>query len=270
MRAGLADAWRGFTRGKPWARMRRELGVIGMVRALEVTHGANGWHPHLHVLVLLDRVIPVGEVFEVDGADRWVPRTLGRVIDRWREMVRRYIGAAFEPDDHHGVNLVPCHQADYVSKLGLEISDPGQKEGRSAKGRTPLQIASDYADASQGARRGRAELRAQKRRDGELWRIYCEGMRGARQLTWTRGLKAAFGIVDRADRDCAMEEEAPDSPSVVVGRIDSETWRTIRARQHNGRPLAYLILVATEKGGGPGLAKALDAVRGGNVGTVGA
>ncbi|MBB5366475.1 protein rep [Deinococcus humi] len=26
-------------------------GYVGLVRSLEVTHGDNGWHPHLHVLI---------------------------------------------------------------------------------------------------------------------------------------------------------------------------------------------------------------------------
>ena len=32
--------------------MRQVVGADGSIRALEVTHGQAGWHPHVHVLLL--------------------------------------------------------------------------------------------------------------------------------------------------------------------------------------------------------------------------
>lgn len=269
LRRSLADAWRGFTRGAAYQRFKKRHGVEGAIRALEVTHGDNGWHPHIHVLLLLKRPFDELEVFPVDGHDRWVPRDVGWVIDRWSTMVERYVGAAHVPDDSYGVTLTPCRAADYVSKLGLELSDPGVKRGRS-KGRTPLQIASDFADASAEVRAGRLASKKRKARDRWLWCRYAEAMRGARQLTWTRDLKKRFGIDDRTDREVAQDEEPSVNDDVVIGTLTAEQWKTIRARRVNGTPASYYVLACAERGGGPGLRKAVADVVEGRVGIVGA
>lgn len=281
LRKALANAWRATTRGNAWKGFVRRHGVAGWVRALEVTHSeANGWHPHIHVLLLFERELPEREIFETDVGLRWLPRDVGWLVDRWRDMVVRYIGAAHEPDDNFGVTLTPCHAADYVSKLGLEISDPGKKRGRGG-GRTPLQLAAQFADVAQELRKLErrrrvdssrlSELRRRKSRLSQLWRGYCEAMRGARQLTWSRGLKARFGIQDRTDLEVAQEEEpACDDQSVVVGTIRAETWKGIRARRVGNTTAAYYCLRAAEQGGGPGLRKAVADIEAGRVGIVGA
>ena len=270
MRKDFANAWRGFTRGAAWKRFCERHKVIGWVRSLEITHSnANGWHPHIHVLLLFADELPALEVYKVDGVTRWIPSDVGWVIERWQAMVCRYIGAEHEPDDDHGAVLSPCFSADYISKLGLEISDPGAKKGRRG-GRTPLQIASDFADASAAVKKGGSSLRRQKARDGWLWTSYCEAMRGARQLTWSRGLKAKFGIVDRTDADVAQEEEpACDDQAITVGVIDSKAWDTIRCRRVGTCSAAYYVLRAAEIGGGPGLRKAVAEIVSGRCGVLG-
>lgn len=267
LRMALADAWRGFTRGAAWERFRRSHGVVGSVRAVEVTHGANGWHPHIHVLLLFEQKLPDRQLFTVDGRVRWVPSTIGWLIDRWRTMVVRYLGDEHEPDDEHGLTLAPCFAADYLSKLGLELSDPGLKKGR-RKGRTPLEIASDYADAMQAVRAGDDRLAPRRRRDAWLWRTYCAAMLGARQLTWSRGLKKAFGIRDRTDLEVSQDEEpGADDQSVVVGKIAAADWATIRRRRVGYAGADHYCLRAAELGGGPGLRKAVQEVVTGAVGS---
>lgn len=51
---GLRKGWRAVRSGAVAQRERRELGVIGVVRSIEITHGVNGWHPHVHALVVFD------------------------------------------------------------------------------------------------------------------------------------------------------------------------------------------------------------------------
>lgn len=62
----LENVWKAL-RSKPiWKRLSAELGVVGVIRRLEVTLGANGWHPHFHVSLLCDW----GEASELRGATR--------------------------------------------------------------------------------------------------------------------------------------------------------------------------------------------------------
>lgn len=248
LRTKLADAWRGMTRGAPWRRFKAELGVSGTIRALEVTHGRNGWHPHLHIVLLTGAQPDETEVIEVDGVSRWIPPSVGWVIDRWKTMVERYVGKEHVPDDEHGVTLTPLHDARYVSKLGLEVSDPGLKIGKQGS-RTPLQIAAEWS-------------RFRHRRDAWLWRTYCEAMRGARQLTWSAGLKRKHGIRDRPDWEVAEDEELPRVDEVVVGTIDAGLWRRIRVSMTpDGTPLGWWVLRQCASGKGMGLERALNAIR---------
>ena len=50
----LENVWKAL-RSKPiWKRLSADLGVVGVIRRLEVTLGANGWHPHFHVSLMCD------------------------------------------------------------------------------------------------------------------------------------------------------------------------------------------------------------------------
>lgn len=205
VRKGIANAWRGMARGKPWERFRTALGVRGTVRALEVTHGRNGWHPHLHVLFLVRPGWEAATMPDGQPIDEWL-------TERWRSMVVRYLGEEHEPSDERGIGWTPCTDGRYLAKLGLEVSDPNKKEARGPN-RTPLQIASDLVDYG-------------RRSDSELWRSYCLGMRGARQLTWSKGLRQLAGIPDRTDAELAQDEEA-GKPTTQVLKVAGEDWRAI-------------------------------------------
>ena len=36
-----------------------QMGKIGHIKALEVTHGRNGWHPHFHLLIFTKQELPL-------------------------------------------------------------------------------------------------------------------------------------------------------------------------------------------------------------------
>src|ERR1051325_7958857 len=66
MRQQTARAWRFVCSGNPWKRVRARYG-IQFVRGAEVTHGANGWHPHLHVVLLTRRPLSDAQQRELEG-----------------------------------------------------------------------------------------------------------------------------------------------------------------------------------------------------------
>ena len=47
----MSSAWTRLWQGRRGQELRLTLGIWGHIRALEVTHGANGFHPHFHALV---------------------------------------------------------------------------------------------------------------------------------------------------------------------------------------------------------------------------
>jgi len=48
----MESTWKCFRCPSIWKRLADKLGIVGCVRRLEVTLGANGWHPHLHISFL--------------------------------------------------------------------------------------------------------------------------------------------------------------------------------------------------------------------------
>lgn len=268
VRQALANVWRATTRGEPWKRFKRRIGVYHSVRALEVTYGeVNGWHPHLHILFFLTDEIPVDEWDP--HTDRWSPvgnpdtgaSGIEWLIARWGDMVERELGVHARPDDVHGVELKPCRKESYLTKIGLEISDPGHKEGREVqpgrpRSRTPLQIAHDFV--SHGARK-----------DAGLWQAYCRDMKGARCITWSSGAKRAFGIRDRNDLELATDEQDAATDR-TVGTIASAAWSSIRGRvvdtPEGECSATYWILEQVERGGRQAFDRAVLQVATGEVG----
>jgi hypothetical protein len=117
-----------------------------------VTRGANGWHPHLHVLFLA-RDFPDDYLDEAD-----------ELSEAWADEVTKRMGGKHTPSSAHGLDLRPCDVATYLTKLGLELADP-----RAIKGRAPMAL---------------LEV-------GEIG-LYLElqlSRTRARDLTWSRGLK---------------------------------------------------------------------------------
>jgi hypothetical protein len=213
LRRAVARAWQVVTRGAPWKRHRERLGIVGTVRALEVTHGRNGWHPHLHVAVY---------------SRAWEPAELERFRDwlsaKWREAITRTTpeGKTYRaPSLEHGVTVQGLKGAEYLAKMGLagELTLAGTKAGREDH-RTPWQVLRDLTVLAHAAEPDLELLR----RDRGLWREWTQGIRGARQLTYSEGLRELYGLgeepleEDAADVQGELEPLAPGASEVV------ETW----------------------------------------------
>ena len=202
IRKGVARAWRQMQTGAPWKRFKGQVGLIGSIRACEITYGPNGFHPHLHVL-LLTRDLSNDEI-ECARVSLSV---------RWQSIVARVLGSEHVPNDRNGCDLRRCHGEDYIAKLGLELVASNTKAGR-AEHRTPFQVLNDF-------------FRDGDQNDLDIWRVYCVGIKGARMLTWSRGLRAAAGLLpEQTDEEIVAEEEA--ALAEVVAVIPGAVWDRIR------------------------------------------
>lgn len=270
LRRGLAHAWRLFCQGKTWLRFKAATGLHGGVRALEVTHGPkNGWHPHLHGVWLFH-----GEQQWDERTDEWRHELYETMQKRWARCVRhafnavgeraaRYYDTAddaahvaeyhrrrgdrlakqCEPDKRIGLKIKRCRRADYIAKLGLELTDPGSKKAKEGH-ETPTDIAYRWTTTKDPSA-------------AKLWREWCEAMKGARQLTWTVGLKHAAAVAERTDAECAEDEERGASV-VELGTLDLDEWKAVRNfPTKHGWPATLWILEQAEKKGAPGLRRAL-------------
>ena len=218
LRRGVAAAFRRFVQGRPWQSFEEDVGVLGFVRALEVTHGKNGWHPHLHILLL------VRDEKTLRARADWIS-------ERWIASVVRILGEDARPSMERGANISkPRTVAEYLTKLGLdsdeklalELTDPwARKRARNGK-RSPWEIALDAAD----------ELRlpdGERRASLKLWAEWVAGMAGAKCLTWSRGLRDAAGIGPEVDDEQDGDAEDP-TETVVEVRIPSPWFRALDYR----------------------------------------
>jgi hypothetical protein len=114
-------AWRDLLQSRAWRVFTKDYGLEWIV-AEEVTRGDNGWHPHMHALLMPRKAIDLQNV--------WTSLA-PHMHDWWCRSVKRKIGAEHEPSREHGCDLRPCDSAEYLAKLGLELADPAMVKGRS-------------------------------------------------------------------------------------------------------------------------------------------
>lgn len=166
---GLTDAWKAVTSGKAWSNWRGVgEGSCQFVRGFDVTHGRNGWHPHLHILLLL----PPGR------------RDAAWLLTRWRNCLAAQ-GFESLPEGQHCVQVNDPGAAAAYAVSPAAVYEPVAMAKKRARGkgvgRTPFEILSaavdDYAAQVQGSR------------NIALWREYVGATKGRRQATSSRRLK---------------------------------------------------------------------------------
>jgi len=224
-RDGVALAWSLMQTGAPWLRLKLKYGLRAIGKSPDVTHGKNGWHPHIHALFFFDQPLDAGQQADFQ-------RDLGV---RWSNKIADQLGEEHRPSVEHGLDVAECHKSTYQLKMGfrpdkrgLELTDAaGAKRGKNGS-RSPMQIAYDFAVFKRAS-------------DGLLWVEYCDAMKNSRMMTWS-------GDLDVADPTMAeSSEELGENMAVKLMDIDAKTWE--RVRDIPGAKVA--ILEAAEEGGEP-------------------
>ncbi len=191
-------------------------GRIGSVKGLEVTHGGNGWHPHVHELVW---ALP-GLLEDTRGMDRlngaWVDALLKVGLG---SMEKRSDMLAHALDLRGGDDA-----AAYIAKYGREerygisnevLPTPSSKAGMG-----------DHATVWQLLERAERGDRAA----GDLFREYAYAFEGKRALTWTPGLKDKLGVRDMTDEQLAELGEEPKPVETLVGRLTVDQYQAVWSR----------------------------------------
>lgn len=228
---GVARSWQKMQAGRWWSAFKARYGVAGVTRAVEITHGENGWHAHLHVLVWTDRPM------DRETADRMQDE----LYERWLAKVTA--AGLGKPTREHGVKVDPVRRGEagaadvarYVAKiqegdgaeraLGNEMTRGDLKSGRKGS-RTPFEIIADY-------------FRKETAGDLALWREYEDATKGRRMLTWSRGLRDMLAALLDEDLDDRTDEElaaADEGQGDEVAYIPVEPWRQHIARVPGRRP----------------------------------
>ncbi|MEK5257659.1 protein rep [Paenibacillus sp. FSL F4-0125] len=208
----LSKSVQDFSRGGRDRVFRESIGLVGKIRAFEITYGQNGWHPHIHLLLMHNNEIEPWEREEVRD----------KLYDMWEgACAKNGLSTNYE----HGLKIDDAAEASqYIGKWGDIMDKPWGTDSEMTKanikkGRAGSMTPFDFL---------RAVIE-----DGDLqyedkFREYAAATKGMHQLVWSRGLKAKYLIEDKSDEEVATEkiEEAD-----LLGLLDWQEWRYIL---HNG------------------------------------
>lgn len=207
---------RSFKSGERFQDIKHEYGWNGSVKALEVTYGANGWHPHVHELVFTTN--PLNEQ-DLDRLENELKGHWTRILGK-----RGYVAST-----EHGLKVSDDRYdlQRYITKFGHEpkmskeqwrnqwslsheITKAVTKKAKEG-GRTPMQLLVDYITGDDEA--------------GDAWREYALCFKGRKQLTWSNGLRELLKIgIEKPDAEIA--EELPEN-TTVYATFSLEQWKQI-------------------------------------------
>jgi hypothetical protein len=233
-----------------WTRFQQRYGLGkdkagnvqgGTVRSLEVTDGAHGWHPHLHVLF-----------FVAAGAD--VAAFTSELRDRWLEVTEK-VGRYASPT--WGVDVRSANEeiAAYLAKFGKEQFWTVARE-----------LAKSSSKNAYGSGRSMNELLeafvvAGDRRAGARWREYARAFKGRNQHVYSPGLRLLLGLVEQEKTDEEVAAEAVED-AVVLALLTVEQWRVVVGNDARGElcdvassgdPVlvrSFLLVLGVDIGGG--------------------
>lgn len=206
----LTKALRYLKAGRKWQALKEKYGIVGSVRALEVTHGLNGWHPHVHEI----------EFFKYPlGADTR-EQMQNEIFELWYAACQKaQLGL---PNREHGVDVRGATRAaQYVGKWGFaaELTRGTGKTGWA--GRTPWELLGDFHGGDKTA--------------GDLFLNFADAFRGRRQLFWSKGLRDLLEMGELFSDEQLAESEPEGDDALEVAELDRDDWADIcrcEARAH--------------------------------------
>lgn len=189
-------------------RKKGKAGCIGCVTSMEITHGINGWHPHLHMLSFTARSINPEEIASLKKT--WVNVLLKCGLgdnSKITDMIEHALDVRGGED-----------AANYIAKYGREekwgiTSELTRSHSKKGIGDsvTPfgLLALSDAGDAAAG----------------ELFKEFAHVFLGRRLITFSPGLRAEFKMEEREDDDAAAQSDMETTD--YVGTLKPEQWRVV-------------------------------------------
>ena len=194
--ADMKEAQRLWRRHRAFSRLRPHL--VGSISKSEETHGANGWHPHAHIILFVRAPSYVQALRKVAG--------LRKAWEASLESVGRKCGRA-------GFQAQRAERAGrYVAKWDA-ASEMTQDAHKAGQGRNPPAL---LRDAYAGDKRAAA-----------LWAEWAKAVKGRSVLRFSQGLRAWAGLDAVSDEEAATPE--PGEAERLIDIIDGGKWQAAQA-----------------------------------------
>lgn len=233
MVASMTEAYRKTRSGRNWQDLKQFYSIRGSVRTMEVTFGANGWHPHFHELMFMDK--SVLDANRAGGLDELSDALKGDVGGAWYEKLASS-GMHTNIEKAFDVKAGNKYTADYINKFGripqngdlsvsaYEITHSSTKTAnRGGFGVLDLLFAAAH---DKGAQR--------------LFKEYHAATKGRSMVHWSRGLKTLLDI--NVIRDEIAAQGIETETDRILAEIDIHFWRWIGDRGF----LAQVMTVSNE------------------------
>jgi len=242
--------WQRVISGKQWVRQSADAGLEGSVRVWETTDGPNGWHVHVHgVLVLRKGAQPADlDALALGMFGRWSKGLQAAGLEApWRRGQEWHLVSGAEAADDLAGYLCKIAGGLEEKALGLGLELTHTRPGRSREGLGTQPV---WSILERLVLTGEADAL-------ERWHEWERVSKGKRQVGWSNGLRQRFAPdLEELDDDQVADQEMGSSDDDLV-RFDHEGWRLIVARPS----LPVAILEHTERGGLP-LVRSLLAAEG--------
>lgn len=210
--AGLSYAWQRLNSGGAAKKEAAKYSQAGFIRVVELTHGSNGWHIHIHILRFLNEAPTKDEVATWAEAQflRWsaaltqsglatpMRNAQDFKLTRNAEDLAKYL----------------TKQANYGGKLSKELTSSETKQAKRG-GRKPFEILDDYIAEPSG------ESKA-------LWLEYEAASKGKKQTHWSNGLRSLLGIdYEKSDAEIADADDIEGNECSPVVYLTNAGMKTL-------------------------------------------
>jgi hypothetical protein len=223
IRKQMMQAWFRGTTTRAGKMMRKMIGLVGYIRVIEVTYGENGFHPHMHVLLIVDTT--------------WSTEVIQRLwYPIWLDGCRK--SGLEDPSEAHGVRIDDGERAaQYVTKWGMdsELTKGHLKKGRKSVNPWDLlrvyALGLDHNAIAPELREVFVSLGIDEKRAGALFLTFFKAFKGSRQLYWSNGLRDKLGLKkEKSDQELA-EEEMDTAAALLATLTDEQRFDLIRTRK---------------------------------------
>lgn len=236
----MVKAYGGVFSGRWWAETKEEFALTGAIRAMEITYGENGWHPHFHVIMLVRRDMLEGSYNGTVSADQEIfgsPAeycgTLQPMIEkRWlAQLAKRGLDA--KSGIAVDIRSADAYIAEYVSKFGKMPQDW-------AVNASAYEVASGPTKTAREGNLSVLDLlfhSVDSPKMKNLFLEYAAATKGRSAIHWSKGLKAMLDI--EVIRDEIAAEGIETETDRLLAEVGIANWKYAVMRGYLGQIMTY-------------------------------
>jgi len=181
----LSKAWGRLTSGRGWADLKRN--GLDYVRGYDLTLGASGWHPHIHIVLL------------IAPGPHSAQSIAHAVAARWRAVLASLGAEALDI----GQDVQKAKSATAAAAYAMTLSGIAEATSAAAKRARKVGAGRTAMDLAVAAAAGDDHAAA-------LWREYAAATRGRRCVVVSQGLKLA------GEEEAAATDDETLAPEIVA------------------------------------------------------